>query len=306
MKLYFLLNQYMKTEFYLQRPTSEENEKLNAICSNMELTRNPNITPSMLTISDDFCGDPPGMQESIKLITSLRNNIETPSIYTLYLFEYFETDDDDTDEDEEDEVEIQVLAVITFAISVQNDNEINIVTLCSNQSPIGYGIKGCGLKIINFLFNAVQDYVNKINQEMYVLLTPVRHAIKFYIKMGMQLLLNGDMSRTFIPIHIEPLKINGDDDFNELAKSNNYVDIVHYITTQNPRQIINEIWKQNRKNPSVQKLFETMQTMSENGSIGPIYQKFYKVFLSKGKAKGTKKKRKRNQKQTKRRNTRKN
>lgn len=304
MKLYFLFNEYMKTEFYLQRPTSEQNEKLNAICSNMDLTRNSNITSRMLTISDDFCGDPPDMQESIKLITSLRNNIETPSIYTLYLFEYFENDDDDSDED--DEVEIQVLAVVTFAISVQNDNEINIVTLCSNQSPIGYGIKGCGLKIINFLFNAVQDYVNKINQEMYVLLTPVRYAIGFYKKMGMQLLLNGDMSRTFTPIHIEPLKINGNDDFNELSKSNNYVDIVNYITTQNARQIINEIWKQNRKNPSVQKLFETMQIMSENGSIGPIYQKFYNVFLSKGKAKGTKKKRKRNPKQTKRRNTRKN
>jgi hypothetical protein len=89
----------MKPEFYLKKPDEEQNSVLDAICDKMDLTRNNKITPNMLNISDDFCGDPSNISDKLKLVTSLRDNVETPSIYALYLFEIFEGSDDEDDDD---------------------------------------------------------------------------------------------------------------------------------------------------------------------------------------------------------------
>ena len=182
--------------FFVKRPDEERDYELEAICGNMELTRNGKINERVLSFDDNFCENP-------SMTTDLIDNMATPSIYTLYLFE----DDEDEDEDANAQYQIsKLLSVLTFSKSVIGGivtGDIEIVTLCVNQETSSTR-KGYGSKIVNCLFNAVQLYVNQTNKQINIRLTPTETSIGFYKKMGMRIGAKGIlgdtvMFKTFIP-----------------------------------------------------------------------------------------------------------
>ena len=178
--------------FYLTIP-DEDNYTLNAICAKMNITNNPRITNIQDNITPSFCGD---TRMSIKneyngLTSTLKTSIAIPDSYTLYLYE--DAIDGD-DEDNGNDYQISDLfAVMNFSLIGRDKIKINMI--CSNRS---YSNKGYASMLINKLFDAVQTHVDETNQQMSVVLTPVSSATRFYEKVGMTLLKNRDMHKTFI------------------------------------------------------------------------------------------------------------
>ena len=234
--------------FFVKNPDDERDYELEAICGNMELTRNGKINERVLSFDDNFCENP-------SMTTDLIDNMATPSIYTLYLFE----DDEDEDEDANAQYQIsKLLAVLTFSKYVIGGivtGDIEIVTLCVNQETSSTR-KGYGSKIVNCLFNAVQLYVNQTNKQINIRLTPTETSIGFYKKMGMRIGAKGIlgdtvMFKTFIPTltlkytnGIDPQFV---DDFNDLSERGNVNDLANFVISQTtPTIIIKAIYKQNR------------------------------------------------------------
>lgn len=248
----------MPEYFFIKAPT-ERNSILDRICDNMRIYNNPRLTSEILNgyISYDFCGND-------DLTSDLINNTETPSIYTLYLYE-----DEEYEDDEGVHQITDMLAVINFSLSTSSENEIIIPTLCSNQplNSIGWGNKiinkRWGNKIINKLFDAIQQYVNETNKDMDVSLTPVPSAVRFYKSVGMRLLENYDMIKYFTPHEILTLSSTTIvpevvENINSLFRSRKLEDAAKYILSPNitnKLQIVKEIYRQNKKNIVVFKLF---------------------------------------------------
>ena len=242
--------------FFVKRPDEERDYELEAICGNMELTRNGKINERVLSFDDKFCENP-------SMTTDLIDNMATPRIYTLYLFE----DDEDEDEDANAQYQIsKLLSVLTFSKSVIGGivtGDIEIVTLCVKQDTRkthnGNVInRGYGSKIVNCLFNAVQLYVNQTNKQINIRLTPTETSIGFYKKMGMRIGAKGIlgdtvMFKTFIPTLTLTLKYTNGidpqfvDDFNDLSERGNVNDLANFVISQTtPTIIIKAIYKQNR------------------------------------------------------------
>jgi hypothetical protein len=238
--------------FFVKIPNRAGDAEIEAICDKMFLTRNAKITEDVFSV-DDFC-------ESPHMTASLKSEIKTPSIYTLYLFND-DVDDDVVDDDDEDEHEIyqisKLLAVLTF--SKTETDVITIVTLCVNQDTrFSNGKatrKGYGTKIVNCLFNAVQSYVSETNKQINIKLTPVESSIEFYKKMGMRMGTTGMlgdrvMFKTFEPELLTLDYTNGIDpqfvdDFNELSERRNIKNLANFAMIQQIN-IIKEICRKNR------------------------------------------------------------
>ena len=278
----------MPEYFFIKSPDTERNDILDRICYNMGITNNPRLTSKILNgyILPGFCGNR-------GLTSDLINNTETPSIYTLYFYE----DEEDEDDDDDDVYQItDMLAVINFSLSTSSTNKIIIPTLCSNQE---YKSIGRGNKIINKLFDAIQQYVNETNTDMDVSLTPVRSAVEFYKKVGMLLLKDGDMIKYFTPHEILTLSSTTIDpgvveNINSFFRNREFEDAKNYILAQeNKLDIVKQIYRQNKKNIVVFKLF-----------LAHFPEKYKRPFFSKYGSGITKKKKKKGKKR--RYNTRKN